>query len=149
MSENTPSISMAQTLEDKVALLINIGDKGGLSLALSLAGYGADIALVVHSKNAEQTQETKKQIERMGRRCLIIYQEGNSNATFSQEVVRRTLDNYGRLDIFIDQSHLPEQKLPRKNQTGSAQLTGTDYRDRFSAKIDTMAAILNHMVPEE
>jgi hypothetical protein len=149
MSENTPSLSMAQTLEDKVALLINVGDKSGLSLALSLAGYGADIALVIHSDNAEQTQEAKKQIEMMGRRCLIICREGNSDATFSREVVRRTLDNYGRLDIFIDHSYLSDQKPPPKNQTGSAQLTGTDYRDRFSAKIDTMAPILNHMVPDE
>lgn len=149
MDENTSSEYMAEILENKVALLINIDGNSGLSLATALASRGADVALVIYSENIEQTTKVKKQIEMMGRRCLIIRQEENGNASFSREVVRRTLEEYGRFDIFIDHSYLPERKLPRENQTGAAQQTDASYRTQFSATIDTMAIVLNHMVPNE
>jgi NAD(P)-dependent dehydrogenase (short-subunit alcohol dehydrogenase family) len=86
-------------LRDKVALIID--GTNGRSLALSLARYGADIAIVFRRAHARQVQMTKKLIETEGRRCLIIPAQ-SFDAAFSKEVVKRTVDALGRLDIFID-----------------------------------------------
>ena len=90
-------------LENKVALLLNATGAGGSSLAVSLAKNGADIAVVCRQSEGSRAEETKKLIEAEGQSCLIIPAETN-DISFSKEVVRRTIDELGRPDIFIDYS---------------------------------------------
>ena len=134
-------------LKHKVALLINNHLFGGYFLALALASYGADIAFVVEAENIEKAKETKDYIEAMGRRCLITYREEFSEATFSQEVIQRTIAEFGRLDIFIDHSFLSTQKPFQENQGNPEQLA--DKKAHLSATLDTLAAVLNHIVQND
>jgi hypothetical protein len=144
MNEDMAYVNKGEPLNHKVALLINNHHFGGYFLALSLASYGADVALVVKAENMEEAKETKKYIEAMGRRCLIIRREELSEATFSKEVVNRTIAEFGRLDIFIDHSVLSSQKSFQGNQGDPMQLA--NKKAHFSATLDTLATVLNHIV---
>ena len=58
-------------LKDKVAVITG-GDSGiGKAAAVALANEGADIAIVYNNEN-EDAEETKKEIEKAGRKCVLI-----------------------------------------------------------------------------
>ncbi|MGD2078817.1 MAG: hypothetical protein PVH18_10560 [Chloroflexota bacterium] len=92
------------TLENKVAMLFNGSNEDGRSLAVSLASYGADIAIVYREGRAKHARETKKLVEAEGRRCLIVPVEAGQ--IVSKDLIRQTTNKLGRLDIFIDTSSL-------------------------------------------
>jgi hypothetical protein len=147
MNEGLAYVNQEKPLKYKVALLINNSSFGGYFLALALASYGADVALVIEAENIEEAKETKKSIQAMGRRCLILIREEFSKVTFSQEVVHRTIAELGSLDIFIDHSFLSTQNLFPNNQGDTRQMV--NKKAHLSATIDTIAAVLDHMVNNE
>jgi hypothetical protein len=95
------------TLENKVAMLYDGSNEDGRFLALSLASRGADIAIVYRKDNIKHARETKRLVEAEGRRCLIVpLQEGKA---LSRDLIRKTTNTLGRLDIFIDSSSPPPE----------------------------------------
>lgn len=77
------------------------------SLALSLARYGADIAIGYRKASAGHAQETEKLVRAEGRRCLIMPAEID-NKDLAKQAIRLTIGKLGRLDIFIDYSSSSE-----------------------------------------
>ncbi len=96
--------------EDKVVLLLNGTNRGGRSLALSLARNGADLAIVYRRAHAGQAQEILSAVRTEGQRCLLIESE-NDGAAFSRKAINQTLNGLGRIDIFIDFSSLSPDPL--------------------------------------
>lgn len=111
MAKSLVANNQQQPLVNKVALLYDVTDSGGHDLAVSLAENGADIAIVYRQAYAGQARETKCSVESEGRRCLILPTQ-NQKKSFSKDVVRRTINILGRLDIYIDYSSPPDRTHP-------------------------------------
>lgn len=87
-------------LQGKVALITG-GDSGiGRSAAVHFAREGADIAIVYFEED-QDAQDTKSAVEGEGRKCLSI--KGDvSNEHFCREVVQRVVDQYGTLNVVVN-----------------------------------------------
>ena len=87
-------------LKGKVAIITG-GTRGiGRAIVLDLAENGADIALN-YRKSADLAQELAETIQGMGRRALIV-QADVSNFDEAQAMVQRVLNEFGRVDILIN-----------------------------------------------
>ena len=87
-------------LKDKVALVTG-GDSGiGRAAAIAFAKEGADVA-IVYLNEGEDAQTTRREIERVGRRCLPIPADlGDEEAC--RLAVRGALGTFGRIDIVVN-----------------------------------------------
>jgi NAD(P)-dependent dehydrogenase (short-subunit alcohol dehydrogenase family) len=87
-------------LQDKVAIITG-GDSGiGRAVAVLYAREGADVAIVYLSEH-QDAEETKAAVEAEGRRCILIPGDVSDRA-FCFEVVKSVVDEFGRLDILVN-----------------------------------------------
>ncbi len=92
-------------LLNKTALITG-GDSGiGRSIAVHFAREGADIAIVYLNEH-EDAEETIRLVEKEGRKC-IKFSGDIKNRDFCREVVEKTHENLGSLNILIN--HAGEQ----------------------------------------
>jgi NAD(P)-dependent dehydrogenase (short-subunit alcohol dehydrogenase family) len=95
-----PDYKAAGKLDGKVAIITG-GDSGiGRSVAVVYAKEGADIAITALPAEHGDAEETKRAVESAGRRCIVI--EGDlSEQTFARQVISRTVEVFGGIDILI------------------------------------------------
>ena len=87
-------------LKGKVAIVTG-GDSGiGRSVALLFAKEGADICIVYLNEH-EDADLTIARIEKFGGR-VIQFDGDLANPNFCEEVVQRTINAYGKIDILIN-----------------------------------------------
>ena len=87
-------------LEGMVALITG-GDSGiGRAVAVLYAREGADVAIVYLSSH-EDAEETKRRVEKEGRRCLLIAGDVK-DAGFCKEAVEKTVAEFDHLDILVN-----------------------------------------------
>lgn len=98
ISEN-PAYVGSGKLKDKVAILTG-GDSGiGRATAFAFAKEGADLVIVYFDEH-EDAQATKRRVEELGRRCLLIPGDLRQEA-FCHAVIRHTLHHFGKIDILV------------------------------------------------
>ncbi|WP_028530597.1 non-ribosomal peptide synthetase [Paenibacillus sp. HW567] len=86
-------------LANKVAVITG-GSRGiGRSIALSMAGEGADIVLV--SRSGQQLRETADEIRRLGVKAMSISADV-SDATSVNKAVEQIIGSFGRIDILVN-----------------------------------------------
>lgn len=101
-NEDQPSLLPdGNGVQGKVALIVDGADADGRSLALALAKNGANLAIVHYGEEEEQVAETKRLVEAQGQRCCTI-QAADRGKGVSRRVMKQIVAEYGRLDIFID-----------------------------------------------
>lgn len=95
-----PDYKAAGKLDGKVAIITG-GDSGiGRSVAVVYAREGADVAITALPSEHGDADETRRAVEAAGRRCIVI--EGDlSTPAFARDVIARTMDAFGRIDILI------------------------------------------------
>ena len=95
-----PSYIGSCKLKDKVAIITG-GDSGiGRAVAYAFASEGAHIVISYLCEH-EDANETKNNIERMGRKCLLI--PGDlKDEQMSQTVVEKTIECFGKIDILVN-----------------------------------------------
>jgi NAD(P)-dependent dehydrogenase (short-subunit alcohol dehydrogenase family) len=87
-------------LRDKVAIITG-GDSGiGRAVAIAFAKEGADVA-VVYLEEDKDANETKRQVEEEGRKCILIRGDVG-DADFCRKAVEQTVREFGKLDILIN-----------------------------------------------
>ncbi|NET89084.1 MAG: SDR family oxidoreductase [Kamptonema sp. SIO1D9] len=128
-------------LRGKVALITG-GDSGvGRSVAVLYAKEEADVAIVYLDEH-EDAKETKRLVEKQGRKCLLIAGD-LSNDQFCQEAVQTTVSELGRLDILVNNA--AEQYLEGTIENiDAARLESIFSTNIFSMFYLTKAAI-QHM----
>ena len=94
-------------LKGKVALITG-GDSGiGRAVAVLYAKEGANVA-ISYLDEQKDAEKTKQEVEALGQKCLLLPGDISSE-TFCQEVVQKTVDEFGQLDILV--SNAAEQYL--------------------------------------
>lgn len=101
-----PDYYGSEKLQDMVALITG-GDSGiGRAVAVLYAREGADIAIVYLNEHSD-AEETRRCVIEEGRNCLLIAGDVR-DADFCLDAVRQTLDEYGKLDILVNNAAFQE-----------------------------------------
>jgi NAD(P)-dependent dehydrogenase (short-subunit alcohol dehydrogenase family) len=125
-------------LHGKVALITG-GDSGiGRAVAIAYAREGADVAIVYLNEHSD-ADETRRQVEEEGRRCVRIAGDVG-NERFCGRAVERTVGDLGRLDILVNNA---AEQHPKESLTEitSKQLERTFRTNVFSLFYMTKAAL--------
>jgi NAD(P)-dependent dehydrogenase (short-subunit alcohol dehydrogenase family) len=125
-------------LRNKVALITG-GDSGiGRSVAVYFAKEGADVAISYLNEHGD-AEETRRQVEQEGRRCILIAGD-IGDEQFCQQAVQRTVDELGKLDILVNNAaeQHPQESI---EDISSEQLERTFRTNIFSMFYLTKAAL--------
>ena len=133
-----PTYRGSGKLQGKVALITG-GDSGiGRAVAIAFAREGADVA-ISYLNEEQDAQETKRQVEEEGRRCITI--PGDiGDETHCQQVIRQTVGDLSKLDILVNNAaeQHPQDSI---EQISAEQLERTFRTNIFSMFFLTKAAL--------
>ena len=96
-------------LTNKTAIVTGAGRGIGKAIALKLASFGASI-VVNDIPSSADADETAKEIEAMGRGALV-YKGDVRNFDDVSEMVKKTLDKFGSVDILINNAGITRDNL--------------------------------------
>lgn len=94
-----PSILDRFSLHGKIAVVTGASSGLGVAFATGLADAGADIAIC--ARRVDRLEETRRAVQDSGRRCLAV-EADVSVPEDCQRVVRRSVDELGRIDVLIN-----------------------------------------------
>ncbi len=101
-----PQYKGSGKLQDMVAIVTG-GDSGiGRAVAVLFAREGADVA-VLYLSSHEDAQETKRWVEKEGRKCLLVAGDVKDSA-FCKQAVEQTVKELGKLDILVNNAAFQE-----------------------------------------
>jgi len=131
----------AGKLTDKIALITG-GDSGiGRAVSVHFAKEGADVAIVYLDED-EDAETTKTLVESTGRKCLLI--KGDvKDAGFCKQAVEKTVAEFGRLNILVNNAGMQFPQKDVKNIT-QEQLE-TTFRTNIFAYFYFAEAAVEHM----
>lgn len=100
---------MALTLEGKTALVTG-GSRGiGRQIALTLAQYGADVA-ITYARSVDAAEEVKREIEQVGQRALAI-QADAVKFEKADSVIQQVISEWDKLDILVNNAGITRDNL--------------------------------------
>lgn len=132
-------IKQGDLLKDKVAIITG-GDSGiGRAVSIAYAYQGANIVIVYYDEHKD-AEDTKKLIETIGRKCSII--SGDiADVNFCVSVIEKVIDEYGKIDILVNNAAVQYECKDFKNITDSQfdktikiNIYGTFYMTREALK---------------
>lgn len=129
-------------LKDKVAIVTGGGRGIGKAIALAFASEGAKVVVV--ARTLPKLEETVEEIESKGGRAKAI-QTDVTDEKQVQQMVAKTLDDYGQIDILVNNSGISgptarvvDLKLEDWSEVLAIDLTGSMLCSR---------EVLKHMIP--
>lgn len=138
-----PEYRGAEKLKDKVALITG-GDSGiGRAVAILFAKEGADVAISYLDEHKD-ANETRRQVEEEGRRCLTLSGDIRSEGA-CREMVSKTVKEFGRLDVLVNNAaeQHPQDEITRIT---TKQLEQT-FRTNIFSFFYFVKAALKHLRP--
>ncbi len=147
-SEMTPSpiydrdsYKGSDKLKGKVALITG-GDSGiGRSVAVLYAKEGANVAISYLDEH-EDAEKTKSEVEALGQQCLLLPGDISSEP-FCKEVVQKTVDEFGQLDVLV--SNAAEQYLEEDWENIDAARLGSIFSTNVFPMFYFTKAALPHL----
>ena len=128
-------------LDGKVALITG-GDSGiGRAVAILFAKEGADVAISYLNEH-EDAEETKRQVEQEGRRCLLLAGDIGDEG-FCRQAVQRTVSELGGLDVLVNNA--AEQHPQDSIEQISAEQLERTFRTNIFAMFYLVKAALPHL----
>jgi NAD(P)-dependent dehydrogenase (short-subunit alcohol dehydrogenase family) len=125
-------------LLDQVAIITG-GDSGiGRAVAILFAKEGADVAIVYLNEH-QDAEETKRQVEQEGRRCILIAGDAGDEA-FCKQAIEQTIGEFGKLNILVNNAaeQHPQESI---EDITAEQLERTFRTNIFSYFFMTKAAM--------
>jgi len=102
-----PDYEGSSKLKD-MATLVTGGDSGiGRAVAVLFAREGADVAIVYLADEQEDAEETRRNVEAEGRRCVLIAGDVKDSA-FCRGAVEQTVQAFGKLDVLVNNAAFQE-----------------------------------------
>lgn len=147
-SEMTPSpiydrdsYKGSEKLKGKVALITG-GDSGiGRAVAVLYAKEGADVAISYLDEQGD-AEKTKQEVEALGQQCILL--PGDiSNEVFCKELVQKTVDQLGKLDILV--SNAAEQYTEKDWEEIDAARLGSIFSTNVFPMFYLTKAALPHL----
>lgn len=122
---------MSLSLEGKTALVTG-GSRGiGRSIALTLADYGADVAITFRS-SVDEANEVKDEIESKGRKARAI-QADAVNFESAEEVINDLTGDWDKLDILVNNAGITRDNLIlRMSEEQWDQVIDTNLKSIFN-----------------
>lgn len=133
----------SQRLPGKAALITG-GDSGiGRAIAVAFAKEGADVAISYLDEH-EDAKETKKLVEKEGRKCLLIDGDIGDEA-FCQQVIARVIEEFGKLDVLVNNA--AEQHVQESLKDITAEQLEKTFRTNVFSMFHLTKAALDHLKP--
>jgi len=127
-------------LGDRVAIVTGAGQGIGRAIALKLAEKGADV--VVSDINVETAARTAKEVQTLGRTALSLKADVSKRGEV-EEMVAATLEEFGKVDILINNAGIARSALLLK-------LTDEAWDEVLAANLKsifyTTQAVAPHMI---
>jgi NAD(P)-dependent dehydrogenase (short-subunit alcohol dehydrogenase family) len=135
-----PAYRGSGKLADRVALITG-GDSGiGRAVAVLFAREGADVAICHLQEEQADADETRKLVEREGRRCLTIAGDVGDEA-WCRRAVEQTVGELGRLDVLVNNA-------AEQHQTESiAEITAEQLERTFRTNVFGMFFMTKAALP--
>lgn len=138
-----PNYRAAGTLEGKAAIITG-GDSGiGRAVAIAFAKEGADVALVYLNEHRD-AEETKRAVERYGRRCFAMAGDVGDEG-FCRSVVERAVREFAHLDILVNNA--AERHVRKGLEEISAEQPETTVRINLFGCFFMVKAAIPHLKP--
>lgn len=96
-------------LQEKIAVITGGGRGIGREISLACARAGAD--LVLAARSAEALEETRAEVEAVGRQALVVPTDLR-RAESVTNLAERTLSHFGRVDILVNNSGVGGPSAP-------------------------------------
>jgi len=126
-------------LAGKVALITGADSGIGRAVALAFAREGASIAAAYLNEHRD-ARATRRAVEEEGGGCLLL--PGDlASAAVCRRTVRRTLAEFGRLDILVNNA---AEQHPRKKPE---QMTERQWLRTFRTNVFAMFSLVNAALP--
>ena len=95
--------------ENKIALITGATRGIGKQIAITLAENGFDIALNYRKEN-EDLDNTKKEIEKIGRKCVAVKGDVSSYED-CENFVKKVIEQYGKIDVLVNNAGITKDNL--------------------------------------
>ncbi|WP_148138010.1 SDR family oxidoreductase [Candidatus Formimonas warabiya] len=136
---DNPSYIASLKLDGKTAIVTG-GDSGiGRAVSLAYAKEGADIAIVYFDEHGD-AEETKQMIQRIGKRCLLLPGDIGEES-FCAEVVRKTVQELGKIDILVNNAG------EQHSQNGIENITKEQLERTFKTNFFGLFYLTKAVVP--
>ncbi|MDQ6596301.1 SDR family oxidoreductase [Bacillus salipaludis] len=126
-------------LKGQIAIVTGASRGIGKEIALKLAEQGVKLALVGSS---EQVNQTAEELKNKGFSHVLPIQADVSNESDMQEVVRKTIDEYGHIDLLVNNAGVGFFKL-------TEEVTVEEWKKVFEVNVQGVflgiKAVLPHM----
>lgn len=128
-------------LLNKVALITG-GDSGiGRAVAVAFAKEGAD-SVIMYLDEHNDAEETKRMVEKHGRKALLIPGDIGDEA-FCKQAVEQTVKEFGRLDILVNNA--AEQHPQESIEKISAEQLQRTFKTNIFAMFYLVKAAMPHL----
>ena len=127
------------------AVLVTGGDSGiGRAVAVLFAREGADVAIGHLPAERPDALETRREVESHDRRCLLV--EGDlTDAAFCDDIVERTVEEFGKLDILV--SNAAHQNRKKSLEDVTDEEFDRTFKTNVYAYFRLARAALRYMKP--
>lgn len=138
-----PNYKASNKLKNKVALITG-GDSGiGRAVSVAYAKEGADISIIYFDEH-EDAEATKKIIEGLGQKCLLIPGDITNDA-FCKSAIEKTIENFNHIDVLVNNAAV------QFAQNSILDITNEQLERTFKTNIFSMfylvRAVLPHLKP--
>ncbi len=105
---DNPNYKGSGKLKDKV-IIVTGGDSGlGRAASIAFVKEGASVVIPYYDEHKD-AEDTKEYIEKIGGNCLLL--SGDiSNKNFCKEIVERTIDCFGHIDVLVNNAGVQYQQ---------------------------------------
>ncbi|HYA68087.1 MAG TPA: SDR family NAD(P)-dependent oxidoreductase, partial [Acidimicrobiales bacterium] len=128
------------SIVDRVAIVTGAGRGIGRGIAIGLAEAGADVALAARTE--PDLEEVARRIRSSGRRPLVVPTDV-TDAAACAHLVSRTVEEFGRLDILINNAG---GAMPRAAMDTSEGFMARTFAFNVTAPLTLIKLVARHMV---